>query len=565
MLINPPVIPEEEFDQDVAKKRRYPVFPPYGLGIINRELKKHGYLTKIVDLNYEIFANNSQYDVWRDYLRNQISEFNPDLCLVTCMYSMTHPSLKAVSSYINELSSNMPVFTGGVHPTAAPDVVLKDCIGIDFVMLVEGETCLITMLDVVNGASSEASLRQLATLINHKYVVIDNRQAETDIDEPPDYDELPIGNYHQLGKIGAYHNILPDEVKASTVISNRGCRGNCTFCSVKAFFGGCGVRMRSVNSVVDEMQHIKEQYGVTHFMWLDDDLLFNETRAIQLFDEISSRQLGITWDASNGVVASSITAALAKSARDSGCIGLTIGIESGNQNILRAIRKPSGINHFRQAAAALRSFPEIFTKGFLMLGFLGETVAQIQDTLNLARELCLDWYPIQILTPFPATGIRKQLEEEGLIAPEDIKARFFLGSTGGQRQREANEKNVAHDFCDPFTGDMNRVPTPEELKDLWFVLDYRANYEKILTENRPIKLNLLRKMLLDICDRVQENPLATMYLGIVEQKLGNKESALRAKEQSEFFLKGSDFWRKRFEALSLYQLLNRDYILNGAE
>lgn len=313
--------------------------------------------------------------------------------------------------------------------------------------------------------------------------------------------------------------------------------------------------MRSVNAVVDEMQYLKEQYGVTHFMWLDDDLLFNETRAIKLFSEIADRHLGITWDASNGVVASSITAALVKSARNSGCIGLTIGIESGNQDILRTIRKPSGIHHFRQAAEALRSFPEILTKGFLMLGFLGETVAQIQDTVNLARELCLDWYPIQILTPFPATGVRKQLEEEGLIAPDDIKARFFLGSTGGQRQRETDEKKVAQEFCDPFTGDMNRVPTPEELKDLWFVMDYRVNYEKILTEERPIKLTLLRKMLRDICDRVSENPLATMYLGIVEQKLGNREAAQKAKEQAELFLDRSDFWRKRFEALSLNRLL----------
>lgn len=563
MLINPPVIPEDEFDRDVARHGRYPVFPPYGLGIINRELKKHGYVSKLVDLNYAIFANNADYGTWRYCLRDQISMIDPDLCMITCMYSMTHPSLKAVSAYIKELDGNMPIFTGGVHPTAAPDVVLKDCAEIDFVMLVEGESSLITLLDFVNGTSSESLLRQLGTLIDQEYAAIDNRQIETDIDEPPDFDQLPIGDYHQLGKIGAYHNILPKNVKASTIISNRGCRGNCIFCSVKAFFGRSGVRMRAVNAVVDEMQHLKDQYGVTHFMWLDDDLLFDESRAIKLFKEIASRRLGITWDASNGVVARSITPALVESARDSGCIGLTIGIESGNPDILRTIRKPSGIHHFRQAAEALRSFPEIFTKGFLMLGFIGETVAQIQDTVNLARELCLEWYPIQILTPFPATGVRKQLEEEGLIAQDDIKARFFLGSTGGQRRREADEKKAAKDFCDPFSGDMNRVPTAEELKDLWFVMDYRVNYEKILTEDRPIKLALLRKMLRDICDRVSENPLATMYLGIVEQKLGNKEAAQKAKEQAELFLDRSDFWSKRFEALSLYRLLKNGYPISG--
>lgn len=555
MLINPPVIPEDEFDRDVARQRRYPVFPPYGLGIINRELKKHGYVSRLVDLNYAIFANNSEYDTWRYCLCEQVREIKPDLCVITCMYSMTHPSLKAVSSYIKELDGSIPIITGGVHPTAAPEVVLKDCPDIDFVMLVDGESSLVTVLELVNGISSEGSLRQLGTLIDKEYTVIDNRKVETDIDDPPDFDELPIGDYHQLGRIGAYHNILPEHVKASTIISNRGCRGNCVFCSVNAFFGGSGVRMRAVSAVVDEMQRLKEYYGITHFMWLDDDLLFNESRAIRLFREISDRRLDITWDASNGVVASSITPALAESASDSGCIGMTVGIESGNTDILRAIRKPSGIHHFRQAAEVLRSFPEIFTKGFLMLGFLGETVAQIQDTVNLARELSLDWYPIQILTPFPATGVRKQLEEDGLIGPDDINARFFLGSTGGQRRREADEKKSAKVFCDPFNGDMDRVPTPEELKDLWFVMDYRVNYEKILSEERSEKLALLRKMLSDICERVPENPLATMYLGIVDLKLGNKEAALKAKEQARRFLDSSDFWCKRFEALGLHSLL----------
>jgi radical SAM superfamily enzyme YgiQ (UPF0313 family) len=555
LLINPPVIPEHDFDREVALSRRYPVFPPYGLGILNRELKKHGYVSEIVDLNYAIYANGAVYGSWRDCLREGLDHFSPDLCAITCMYSMTHPSLRAVSTYIKELEGDMPVITGGVHPTAASDTVLRDCRGIDFLALREGESSLVGLLEFVNGRASEESIRQLGTLRGEEYVSVDDSRLEEEISEPPDFGQLPVGTYHGLGKIGAYHNLLPDHARASTVLSNRGCRGNCVFCSVRSFYGKSGVRMREIGAVVDEMQFLRDQHGITHFMWLDDDLLFDEERAFRLFKEIAGRRLDITWDASNGVVARSISRELAEIALKSGCIGLTLGIESGNREILRSIRKPSGIEHFRRAASILSGFPGIFTKGFLMLGFQNETVGQIQDTVDLARELSLDWYPIQILTPFPATQVRRQMEQEGLIELDNVDNKFFLGSTGGQRLREAQEKEVAKEFNDLFRGDQGHVPTKEELKDLWFVMDYRVNYEKILNEERPVKLELLNKMLRDICARVPENPLSCMYLGIVEHRLGNEDEAREQRRRAESYLSNSDFWRKRFEVLDLYQLL----------
>lgn len=190
-----------------------------------------------------------------------------------------------------------------------------------------------------------------------------------------------------------------------------------------------------------------------------------------------------------------------------------------------------------------------------MVGFLNETLGQILDTIRLARELSLDWYPIQILTPFPATGVRKVLEEEGIIEANDIASRFFVGSTGGQRLREKQEKTEAKEFYNPFERTLNKIPTREELKDIWFIMDYKVNYEKILLEECSVKLKLLQKMLRDVCHRVPENPLANLYLGIVEGKLGNYSESQRLKHVAETYLEGSAFWRKRFEALDLYRLV----------
>ena len=560
LLVVPPQVPENEFDVNIALQKRYPVFPPYGLGIINRKLKENGYVSCILDLNYEIlsFLNQNKetfyYQIWKDKLRSEINNFKPDIIGISCMFTMTATQMYAVAEFVKDVKKDIPVVVGGVHPSNAAKTVLTECPAIDFISLYEGDTSFIDWFDFINGKTNAKKLRQIAIMHEGEYCVINNRIRETDINTSPEYGTLSIGNYHFLGKVGAYNFLLPETTRASSVLSNRGCRGSCTYCSVNAF-NGRGVKSRDVVSVVDEMESLKDRYNITHFMWLDDDLLFNEERAIELFNEIIRRKLNITWDASNGVVATSVTPDVIDAAYNSGCIGLHLGIESGNPDILKSIRKPSGIKHFEKAAVVLKEYPKIFVKGFLMLGFLNETISQILDTVNLALKLQFDWYPIQILTVFPETGIYKLLVKDGGIREKGFKNKFFIGSTGGQRARETQEKIEAKEFTNLLEADLKMIPSEEQLKDIWFLVDYKINYEKILAEDRPVKLLMLQKMLQDVCARVKENPLSTLYLGIVEEKLGDRNKSQELKILAGAHLHNSAYWQKRFKALGLYKWL----------
>lgn len=561
LLINHPQIPEKDFDIELALQKRYALFPPYGIGIINRKLKENGYISDILDLNYEVLSTVQENEIlcynraWKDILKEKIESFKPDIVGVTCMFTMTAPQMYIVSDFIKNIDRDIVTIVGGVHPSAATEKVLTDCRSIDFVSLYEGDSSFVDILNFINGDIPVEKLRQIATIHNNKYYYIDNHLRESNIDTIPDYGQLPIGRYHSIGKIGAYSFLLNEDIRASTILSNRGCRGICTYCSVNAFYGK-GVILRNIKIIVDEMESMKNRYGISHFMWLDDDLLFNEERAIQLFNQIINRKLNITWDASNGVVAASITQNVIDMVYKSGCIGLHLGIESGNSDILKKIRKPSKIEHFKRAAKILSQYPNIFVKGFLMVGFLGETIGQILDTINLAIELKLDWYPIQILTVFPSTEIQKSLAKVTGIKRKEFKDKFFIGVTGGQRSREVKEKKHAEGFVDILKEDKTKIPSEDEIKDIWFLMDYKVNYEKILTEDRPIKLIMLQKMLLDICNRVKENPLSTLYLGIIEQKLGNYSKSQELKNISKMYVNNSAYWQKRFEVLNTYELFN---------
>lgn len=560
LLINPPPVPEDEFDVNVALDKRYPAYPPYGIGIINRILIENGYESNILDLNYEVLSflnsneNSFRYCIWKEKLRERILHFQPDLIGITCLFTMTAPQMYSVANFVKECNKDLPIIVGGVHPSSAPETVLLECKSIDFVSLYEGDTGFIDFLNLINGKTQEEKLRQIATVHEGVYYSINNRLRELDIDTTPDYGQLPIGDYHFLGKIGNYHWLLPDNVRAATVLSNRGCRGKCTYCSVNAFYGKGGIVSRDVNSVVDEIDFLKNKYNISHFMWLDDDLLFNEKRAIELFNEITKRNLNITWDATNGVVAASITPEVIDAAHKSGCIGLHIGIESGNPEILKSIRKPSSIKQYIRAAMTLRQYPEIFTKGFLMIGFEGETISKILDTVNLALELQFDWYSIQLLTVFPSTETHRTLLRNEDPRAKALTGKFFFGSTGEMRLVEAREIKYAKEFVNLLEGDPEIIPSGEQLKDVWFLVDYKVNYEKILTENRSVKLIMIQKMLENVCGRIKENPLARLFLGIVEQKLGNCNKAHEQKELARNSLDNSAYWQTRFEVLDLYKL-----------
>ena len=561
LLVCPPQVPEADFDVDVAVQRRYPAFPPYGLGIINRKIKEQGYASDIMDLNFEVLASLKRdqsafkYGIWKTLLQDRIAAFKPDIVGISCMYTMTAMPMYAVAEFIKQNNKDLTVIAGGVHPSNAAKTVLSECRAIDFVSLYEGDTSFTDLIAFINGKAALDRVRHIATMIDGTYHSLTRHTRESNIDTAPDFGNLPIGEYHFLGKVGAYSYLLSESARASSVQSNRGCRGRCTYCSVNAFFGK-GVSSRSVKAVVDEMEYLKEHHGIGHFMWLDDDLLFNEKRALELFNEMIRRKLGITWDASNGVVAAALTPDIVEAAYKSGCIGLHLGIESGNPDILQSIRKPSSIPQFERAAEILHNYPAIFTKGFLMVGFQGETIGQVLDTVNLARRLRLDWYPIQILTVFPKTQMHEALMKEGAAEDKKKADRFFIGSTGGQRLREQQEKKNAETFVNLLEGDPHRIPTSEEIRDIWFLVDFKVNYEPIEQQNNPVKLALLQKMLADVCERVRDNPLATLYLGVVEEKLGNRSRAQELKKLAKTYLDASAFWQARFTVLGLHRILN---------
>ena len=557
LLINPPDVDAALFDYDTAKRGRANNYPAYGLGVLARHLINRGFVPQILNLNHEllkvVFSSTSpiEYDpVWQGILEREIKDFQPDLVGVTCLFSVTGKSLANVCRYLRTLTDK-PVCIGGVHVTHDVDEIMKQT-GADYAFLNESEKAFIQFLE----NEGKPPLTQVIFKTGEKYLE-KNLPAGCDLDVIPPFEMMDVENHSLYGTLGSWYGFRYRDTRIGTALSNRGCRAHCSFCNVRSF-NGEGVRQRSIESVLDELQQLKDR-GVGHIIWLDDDLLMREERAIALFDGMVKKNLQMTWDATNGVIAASLKDEVVAAASASGCIGLSLGIESGNADILRSIKKPGTPRIFRRAAEVLKNYPEINVRALLIIGFPNETVGQMLDTINLCEEMNLDWHNIAILQPWKNTPIYDQMVDQGLLGDEEGKLKddispYQLGPYSRQRaveqgkiqQSQYGEKLGTAGMVD--FSDLTRVPKTKELDDIWFYMNVRLNFERLLRETRPVKLRQQLTWLEYVSTKTApDNALILYFYEYLRSKVLGKYD-LSGVEQR---LSESSYWREKFDVLGI--------------
>ena len=557
LLVNPPDVDSSLFDWETAKRGRANNYPAYGLGVLARHLIDHGFEARILNLNHEllkeVFSSESPIDydpAWQGLLLDAIEDFRPDLIGVTCLFSVTGKSLVNVCKTIRQLT-DAPLAIGGVHVTHDVEQVLADTEA-DFAFLNESEKALIRFLEVMNG---NGEIKDLAQLIVRRggdgiRFPLSLKPSGCELDVIPVFEMMDVENHSKYGTLGSWYGFRHESTAIATALSNRGCRAHCSFCNVRSF-NGEGVRQRSIESVLEELQRLRDR-GVGHIIWLDDDLLMREERAIALFDGMVQKNLQMTWDATNGVIAASLRDEVVAAAAASGCIGLALGIESGNAEILRSIKKPGTPRIFRRAAETLKAYPQINVKALLIIGFPHETLGQMLDTMNLCEEMNLDWHNIAILQPWKDTPIYKQMAAEGMLAEEGKlkgdESPYQLGPYSKQRKLERGLVKEASSVLD--LKDLSRVPGRKELDDIWFYFNVRLNFERLFREQRPQKLRQQLTWLKYVSQKTApDNALILYFYAYLQYKvLGSiSPETVKAVEKAS----ATDYWKAKFKLFGL--------------
>jgi radical SAM superfamily enzyme YgiQ (UPF0313 family) len=529
LLVVPPDGDERMFDLDTALRQRYYNHPPYGFGIIAALLRREGYDVDLLNLNLVLLEAARADPLGFDYesaintpFVQRLDAFSPDLVALTGMYSQSHAALSDTCQRVRTHCPKTPIALGGVHPTSAYEdpltrqALLSDMAEVDLLFLHEAEYALLDLLRAVN---RKGSIEQLGQLVMRDgkdkaiHITPLRRPHGGELDVIPAFDLMSLDRLGQAGRVGAFYALKDRGARFATSQLGRGCRFDCSFCSVRNF-NGVGVRGRSVSSVVDELACLVEEHGVDHVVWLDDDFLADEKRAIDLFDGILNRGLKFTWDCSNGIVAASVTEALASGAAASGCIGVYLGVETGSPVLLKEVRKPGRPHHFLRAADILRRHPSIHLRAFLIIGFPSETLGMIQETLDLAQAMDLDWCHVNMFQPLPSTKLFTTVAERDKKSAIDfIDIRFNSGAYGKQSHTGKRQAaNFLSDFENAFAGrSMDAHPTRDELADIWTYINFHVNFQRLFRENRPVKIEQNHRYISNIVECVDPNNAFAIY------------------------------------------------------
>lgn len=325
-------------------------------------------------------------------------EFRPEYVVVSTTTPTLSSDLKACETAKKTLPGVQTV-AKGAHFIRFNTEVLEAHPCLDIIIRGENE---LTIRDIVSGME-----RQKITGITWRGPQgIKNNPARPFID---DLDSLPFPARHLVDN-SLY--VRPDNWKIQGVIKvARGCPFDCFFCLATAV-SGSKVRKRSPENILQEIRLCMDRYGMKNFLFWSD--IFNLDRAwvMKLCKAIIDSGLKFNWATNTRV--DTIDLEMAKYMKKAGCTLVSVGIESGNQEILNRMGKKTNIEQMRKAFKIFKK-AGLKTFAYFIVGLAWETRETFEDTVRLAIELDSDYANFFTATAFPGTRFFEYATENGLF------------------------------------------------------------------------------------------------------------------------------------------------------
>jgi len=198
---------------------------------------------------------------------------------------------------------------------------------------------------------------------------------------------------------------------------SRGCPGACTYCQTKNIFGR-RTRFRSPQNVIGEIRRLVYDYGVKEIHFLDDVITANRKFVREFCALLKQEPYKLHLEVANGLRADMVNEEILTALKEVGLCNVGFGIESGNDRVLKLVKKGITKDQVRKAIRIAKDIG-LETWGFFILGLPGDTEDSIRDTVDFAIELDPKYAKFVFLKPFPGSEVFYQLEEKGLIDIQD--------------------------------------------------------------------------------------------------------------------------------------------------
>jgi hopanoid biosynthesis associated radical SAM protein HpnJ len=306
---------------------------------------------------------------------------------------------------IRESNPKIKIAFVGPHVSVLPERSLKDCPEIEFVVRKEFDYAA---CEFANGKPLEEILG-ISYRKNGSVVHTPDRPEIQDLDSLPHVTEI----YRRDLDVTKY-NVPFLLYPYVSLYTTRGCPAQCTFCLWPQTLSGHPWRKRSTDDVAREMAKAKEFWpNVREFFFDDDTFNIQKVRTIELCSKL--KPLKLTWSCTSRVTTDYETL---KAMKEAGCRLLIVGYESGDQQILKNIKKGATVERARQFTKDCHKLG-LVVHGDFILGLPGETHETINTTIAFAKELDVETIQVSVAHAYPGTELYDYAVKNGFMVGDN--------------------------------------------------------------------------------------------------------------------------------------------------
>jgi radical SAM superfamily enzyme YgiQ (UPF0313 family) len=432
--------------------------PGLGIGYLAGVLKSRGHEVAIFDAALE--GSSRQTDTARpdevligvsdEELLARIAAFRPDVVALGVSFSTLADEAMATARIVRRWNPKVPVVVGGAHVNGVVTDYLHASRGanrggltalrrsrvmgeyegnsaklrwrfdamndgsVDYGMIGECDFAFADLVEALVDGRSTDEIPGLVTFgpeprFNHTRPNVDITALPN-----PARELVNMEGYFAYGK---FHSSMSSSNRVLNVMASRGCPEACSFCATPDTWGN-SVRWRDPRAIYEEIRGCIDRYGIEEIQFEDDSLTARIAPLTELCNLLEP--LKLPWCTPNGVKVNyhlGKQRGLFEAMKRSGCYQVTFACESGVQRVLDDIigkrlkveQAPIAIENAKRAG--------LFAHSFWMVGFPGETRAEMQETVERAMECGADSVSFAIVTPLPGTPLYRKVVEENLWWP----------------------------------------------------------------------------------------------------------------------------------------------------
>jgi len=389
VLINP----RPDYAGEVAQK----VFPPVGLMYLVAALRKAGQPVRLID------ANAMRLD--DDGVLRMLDLMEP-FAVGLPVFAGLLPATASLVRAIRLKFPTVPIFAGGAEATVNPEGLTRWIPEIDHVLCGEAEESIVEYILAMRSGVRPRGIAGLFTPARDGAAP----GAATVPARILDLDRVPVPDRECVGenyRAGRYYTLLVPDRRLDCIVTSRGCPHRCRFCYNWRFRQTC----RSIDGCLDEVSRLYDG-GVRTIEILDDNFTAERDRAVEFFGRVIAEKWPLRFRIK--ARADAIDGELIRIARRAGVYQVSLGVESGSPEMLRAMRKRITPE---TAAAAIATIMDhgMYCHASFIVGFPGENPDTMDQTVRFIKATRPTTVGLDVLSPYQGTDVYEQARADGTL------------------------------------------------------------------------------------------------------------------------------------------------------